>query len=304
MSFDASLANGMGVFSAVVDGGSFVRAAEALELTPSGVSRAIARLEKRLGIRLFDRTTRSVTLTDEGRRFYGEIAPLLASLEEAANSASSSATQVRGRLRVNMDPYFSRLILGPALGRFMARYPELYLELQTRDQLGDMVADGFDLAVRFGHPASSSLVARKLLDVRVLTLASPAYLKKHGRPLTPQDMEHEQHVCMQFRDPQTARPFGWEFHQPGRPVLHVQPHCRLLVNDVGTLHSVCESGQAIAQVLDLGIAPALKEGRLIELFPDWPDERFPLFALYPSRHLPAAKVRAFLDFVIELCRVR
>jgi DNA-binding transcriptional LysR family regulator len=301
MSFDASLANGMGVFSAVVDGGSFVRAAEALELTPSGVSRAIARLEKRLGIRLFDRTTRTVTLTDEGRRFYAEIAPLLASLEEAANSASSSAIQVRGRLRVNMDPYFSRLILGPALGRFMERYPELYLELQTRDQLGDMVADGFDLAVRFGHPVSSSLVARKLLDVRVLTLASPAYLKKHGRPLTPQDMEHEQHVCMQFRDPQTARPFGWEFHRPGRSVLHVQPHCRLLVNDVGTLHSVCESGQAIAQVLDLGIAPALKEGRLVELFPDWPDERFPLYALYPSRHLPAAKVRAFLDFVIELC---
>jgi DNA-binding transcriptional LysR family regulator len=285
----------------VVDGGSFVRAAEALELTPSGVSRAIARLEKRLGIRLFDRTTRTVTLTDEGRRFYAEIAPLLASLEEAANSASSSAIQVRGRLRVNMDPYFSRLILGPALGRFMERYPELYLELQTRDQLGDMVADGFDLAVRFGHPVSSSLVARKLLDVRVLTLASPAYLKKHGRPLTPQDMEHEQHVCMQFRDPQTARPFGWEFHRPGRSVLHVQPHCRLLVNDVGTLHSVCESGQAIAQVLDLGIAPALKEGRLVELFPDWPDERFPLYALYPSRHLPAAKVRAFLDFVIELC---
>lgn len=301
MSFDASLASGMGVFSAVVDGGSFVRAAEALELTPSGVSRAIARLEKRLGIRLFDRTTRTVTLTDEGRRFYGEIAPLLASLEEAANSASTSAVQVRGKLRVNLDPYFSRLILGPALGQFMARYPELYLELQTRDQLGDMVADGFDLAIRFGHPASSSLVARQLLEVRVLTVASPAYLKKHGRPLTPRDMEDERHVCMQFRDPQTARPFGWEFHRPGEPVLHVQPHCRLLVNDVGTLHSVCESGQAIAQVLDLGIAPALKEGRLVELFPDWPDERFPLYALYPSRHLPAAKVRAFLAFVSELC---
>jgi DNA-binding transcriptional LysR family regulator len=200
-----------------------------------------------------------------------------------------------------MDPYFSRLILGPALGQFMQRYPELYLELQTRDQLGDMVADGFDLAVRFGHPASSSLVARQLLEVRVLTVASPAYLKKHGRPLTPLDMEDERHVCMQFRDPQTARPFGWEFHRSGRPVLHVQPHCRLLVNDVGTLHSVCESGEAIAQVLDLGMAPALKAGRLVELFPDWPDERFPLYALYPSRHLPAAKVRAFLEFVSELC---
>jgi len=299
MSFDSNLASGLGVLNAVVDGGSFVKAAETLDMTASGVSRAIARLEKRLGIRLFDRTTRSVKLTDEGRRLYEDVTPLLAGLEEAAYAASGSASQVRGRLRVNIDPYFSRLILGPALGEFMSRHPLLHLELYTRDQLGDVVADGFDLAVRFGHPANSSLVARKLLDVRVLTCAAPAYLKRHGRPLTPLDMEDERHVCVSFRDPETGRPFPWEFHRAGRRV-DVRNNARLVLNDVGTLHSLCESGHAIAQVLDLGVRPALDAGRLVELFPDWPDERFPLYALYPSRHLPPAKVRAFLDFIIGL----
>ncbi|MGY2293164.1 LysR family transcriptional regulator [Pseudomonas sp. SDO528_S397] len=299
MSFDPALAGGMGVLGAVVDSGSFARAADSLDMTPSGVSRAIARLEQRLGIRLFDRTTRSVQLTDEGRRFYQEVAPLLASLEEAASAAADSAHTVRGRLRVNIDPYFSRLVLGPVLGQFMSRYPQLHLDLHTRDQLGDLVADGFDLAIRFGIPQSSSLIARKLLEVRILTVAAPAYLERHGRPAHPLDLEDGQHVCIDFRDSQTGRPFAWEFHRPGEQ-LTVATRGRLVVNDAGTLYSVCEHGHAVAQMLNLGLAPALASGGLVELFPDWPDERFPLYAFYPSRHLPAAKVRAFLDFVAAL----
>ncbi|MFJ3468636.1 LysR family transcriptional regulator [Pseudomonas sp. NPDC090201] len=301
MSFDARLASGMGVLSAVVDTGSFVKAAEVLDMTQSGVSRAVARLESRLGIRLFDRTTRSVKLTDEGRRLYEEVAPLLAGLEEAATQASGSATAVRGRLRVNVDPYFSRLILAPALGDFMATYPELELDLVTRDELGDLVADGVDLAVRFGEQPSSSLIGRQLLKTRVLTVASPAYLEKHGRPQHPSDLQDPRHVCIDFRDPQTGRPFAWEFQREGeRLVLNTRR--RLMVNDVGTMHRICEQGQAVAQVLALGVEPAIREGRLVELFPDWPDEYFPLYALYPSRHLPPAKVRAFLEFVVSLSR--
>lgn len=301
MSFDGRLASGMGVLSAVVDTGSFVKAADVLDMTQSGVSRAIARLETRLGIRLFDRTTRSVKLTDEGRRLYEEIAPLLAGLEEAASLASGSATAVRGRLRVNVDPYFSRLILAPALGDFMATYPELELDLVTREQLGDLVADGVDLAVRFGEQPSSSLIGRQLLKTRVLTVASPAYLKKHGRPQHPTDLESPEHVCIDFRDSQTGRPYPWEFHR-GAERLFVNTRRRLMVNDVGTMHRVCEEGQAVAQVLELGVESVVREGRLIELFPDWPDEYFPLYALYPSRHLPPAKVRAFLEFVVALSR--
>lgn len=301
MGFDGRLASGMGVLSAVVDTGSFVKAAEVLDMTQSGVSRAIARLEGRLGIRLFDRTTRSVKLTDEGRRLYEEIAPLLAGLEEAASLASGSASAVRGRLRVNVDPYFSRLILAPALGDFMAIYPELELDLMTREQLGDLVADGVDLAVRFGEPPSSSLIGRQLLKTRVLTVASPTYLKKHGRPGHPTDLESPAHVCVDFRDPQTGRPFVWEFHR-AKERLILNRRGRLMVNDVATLHRVCEQGQAVAQVLALGVESAIAEGRLIELFPDWPDEHFALYALYPSRHLPPAKVRAFLEFVVALSR--
>jgi DNA-binding transcriptional LysR family regulator len=153
--FDERMLNGMSVFAAIVQARSFAAAGDLLNMSQPGVSRAVARLEARLGIRLFDRTTRSVSLTDEGRRFYEQVTPLMAGLEEAAATAAGGATAVRGRLRINVDPLFSRLILGPRLGEFLYRYPELQVELITRDQLGDMVAEGFDLGVRFGELASS-----------------------------------------------------------------------------------------------------------------------------------------------------
>jgi DNA-binding transcriptional LysR family regulator len=300
MPFDERMLNGMGVLTAIVDCGSFAAAGEALDMSQSGVSRSVARLEARLGIRLFDRTTRSVMLTDEGRRFYEQIVPLLSGLEEAAASAAQGATAVRGRLRVNMDPFFSRLVLGPRLGGFVDKHPDLQLELITRDQLGDMVADGFDLAIRFGEPPVSTLIARKLLDTRILTVAAPSYLKKHGHPANPGELENAaKHVCIKFRDPLTGYPFSWEFHR-GRKKLVITPQGRLTVNDVGTLHSVCTAGQGVAQILSLGAESLLASGKLIELFPEWDDELYPLYALYPSRHHPPAKVRAFLDFILSL----
>lgn len=299
MAFDERLLNGMSVFAAVVDGGSFAAAGEALDMSPPGVSRAIARLEARLGIRLFNRTTRSVNLTDEGRRFHAQVLPLLAGLEEAATSAAQGATTVRGRLRVNMDPLFSRLMLGPRLGEFMDAHPQLELELVTRDQLGDIVADGFDLAIRFGEPPVSGLVARKLLDTRILTVAAPSYLRRYGRPAMPQGLEGAAHVCIEFRDPATGRTFPWEFHRKQRKLV-VKTAGRLIVNDTGTMHSACLAGYGVAQVMALGTERWLADGQLVELFPDWADERFPLYALYPSRHHPPAKVRAFLDFVVSM----
>jgi DNA-binding transcriptional LysR family regulator len=300
--FDERILNGMGVLSAIVDTGSFARASDMLDMSQSGVSRCIARLETRLGVRLLDRTTRSVTLTYEGHRLYDHVMPLLAALEEAVTSAAQGATAVRGRLRVNVDPFFSRLLLAPRLDTFIDQYPELQLELITRDQLGDMIADGFDLAVRFGEPRSSSLVARKLLDTRILTVAAPAYLKRKGRPEEPSELHNDIHRCIRFRDPETGRPFEWEFHR-GHKKLIVEVAGRLIVNDVGTLHSVCLAGHAVAQVMELGVDQFVTNGRLVELFPDWSDARFPLYALYPSRHFVPAKVRAFLDFMVSLSAV-
>jgi DNA-binding transcriptional LysR family regulator len=298
-SFDERVLNGISVLSAIVDSGAFARAGEILNMSQSGVSRSIARLEARLGIRLLDRTTRSVALTDEGRRFYEQVMPLLTGLEEAAASAALGTTAVRGRLRVNLDPYFSRLILGPRLGAFLESYPQLQLDLVTTDRLGDLVGDGFDLAVRFGHPRASSLVARKLLDTRMLTVAAPAYLQRHGHPKDPHELEAGHHVCIQFRDPESGRPYPWEFHKR-RKKLVLETTGSLTVNDAGTLYSVCLAGHGMAQVMDLGVSPMLADGRLVEVFPDWPDERFPLYALHPSRHHLPAKTRAFLDFIIAL----
>ncbi|HEY8683027.1 MAG TPA: LysR family transcriptional regulator, partial [Rhodanobacter sp.] len=272
--FDERTLNGISVMAAVVDGGSFTSAAETLNMSPPGVSRAVSRLESRLGIRVFDRTTRSLALTDEGQRFYQQVMPLLAGLEEAAASAAQGASAVRGRLRINVDPLFSRLILAPRLGVFLDQHPQLQLDLVTRNQLGDMVADGFDLAIRLGEPRESSLVARKLLETRIVTVASPAYLKRYGRPEKPRDLEGGKHVCIEFRDPETGRPFVWEFHRK-RSKLKIATGGRLLVNDVGTMHAACAAGYGIAQIMQLGAEALLSEHRLVELFPDWQDERFP-----------------------------
>ncbi|MBB5337754.1 LysR family transcriptional regulator [Tunturiibacter gelidoferens] len=291
------LLSGISVLMAVVEGGSFIRAAEALGITQPAVSRSIARLESRVGVRLLDRTTRSLTLTAEGRRLYEETSPLLTGIADAVTFASGSSATVRGRLRVNMDPLFSSLLLAPHLGGFLDRYPEVSLELLTRPELGDLISEGFDLAVRFGEPPSSSLVARKLLKTHIVTVAAPSYLARHGRPEKLTDLA--KHHCLQFRDPRTNQPYEWEFHR-GRRIVPIKTSGRLMLSDPYTFLAACVAGAGIAQVLALSVQTELDRGDLIDIFPNWPDERFPLFALYPSRHLPPAKLRAFLDFVLEL----
>lgn len=295
--FDGRLLNGVTVLAAVVESGSFARASEALGLTASGVSRAISRLEGRIGVRLLDRTTRSLRLTDHGARFYEQVVPLLGGIEEAASSAAGATQAVRGRLRINVDPYFSRLILGPKLGLFLDRYPDLQIEVITRNEIGDLVADGMDVAVRFGEvPPRTSLISRQLFRTQVITVAAPGYLDRHGTPRQPADLMA--HTCIQYQDPLTGRPFEWEFRR-GRKVVPVETRGRILVNDAGTTLATCLSGIGIAQVFSLGMRPYLDSGALVELFADWPDETFPLYCFYPSRHHVPAKVRAFIDFCVE-----
>jgi len=297
MSFDGRILSGVGVLATVVERGSFAGASEMLGLTPSGVSRSISRLENRLGIRLFDRTTRSLRLTDEGARFYEAVASHLEGIEEAAGAASGAAHSVRGRLRVNVDPFFSGLVLAPHLRALTERYPGLQIELHTRDDVGDLVSDGMDVAVRFGPQPSSSLVSRRLLETRILTVAAPSYLEACGRPQRPEDLAD--HDCIQFRDPLSGRPFEWEFRR-GEDILPVRTSGSLLLTDVNTMLQACLAGAGVAQVMALGVEHWIASGALVDLFPDWPDEAFPLYAIHPSRRHPAAKVRAFLDFCTEL----
>jgi DNA-binding transcriptional LysR family regulator len=299
MNFDTRLLSNVNVLAAIVEGGSFARAADTLGLTPSGVSRAIGRLEQRIGVRLLSRTTRSVTLTDEGRRLYEEIGPLLAGIGEAVIEAAGTSVAVRGRLRVNVDAFFSGTMLGPHVAGFLERYPDLTLELVPREQLGNLVAEGFDIAIRFGQPPTSSLISRKLLETRTVTIAAPAYLKKHGQPVCPNELAG--HQCIMMRSPMTGQPVEWHYKH-GRNLVHVVATGRLIVGDAGTLLSTCLAGAGIARIKASGVQDLLEKGRLVELFPDWGGESFSLYALYPSRHLPPAKVRAFLDFVVEILR--
>jgi DNA-binding transcriptional LysR family regulator len=294
MAFDGRVIANVGVLAAIVEGGSFARAADALGLSRSGVSRAVSRLEARIGVRLLDRTTRAVALTDEGRRLYSEVVPLLAGIEDAVTVTSGSSVAVRGRLRVNVDAFFSRLLFTPHISEFLSLYPNLSLELVARDQLGDLVGEGFDIAVRFGTPPDSSLVARKLLETRTIAVASPAYLEVHGRPTVPSDLVN--HACIQVRDSLTGRPIEeWQFRQ-GDKVVEVKTTGRLMVAEFGTMLGACLEGVGIARVKAIGVQHLIQQGALVELLPDWSGESYPLYALYPSRNLPAAKVRAFIDF--------
>lgn len=298
MGFDARSLAGIGVLASVAEAGSFAGAAEALDMTPSGVSRAIARLEARLGVRLFDRSPRSISLTEEGRRFHAQVMPLLGSLEDAATEAAGASATVAGRLRVNVDPWFARLVLAPQLPRFLQQHPQLSLEIAVSNRREEMLT-GMDVAVRFGPAEDSSLIARKLTDTRVITCAAPSYLKRHGTPLTPHDLIH--HEALLFRDPQTARPFPWEFHRKGK-VVAVEARGRMTTDDPSTAVAACVAGHGVFQSLEMGLEPWLRSGKLAQVLADWSEERYPLLAYYPSRHHPPAKIRAFIDFAASIAR--
>ncbi|MEI9894891.1 MAG: substrate binding domain-containing protein [Chthoniobacter sp.] len=191
-------------------------------------------------------------------------------------------------------PSFARLLLASRIGRFLTAHPGLHLELAIRDQIGDLLAEGFDAAVRFGEPEPSSLIARRLLQVRVVTCASPAYLAEHGRPGVPRDLA-KGHECLLFRDPTTGAPFPWNFiaakdhHRTGHGPLDRERLADSSRSLPGRLRRRAN--------LRAGLCPHLASGQLVNLFPDWPDELFPLYAYYPSRHFLPGKVRALLDFL-------
>lgn len=239
-----------------------------------------------------------MTLTDEGRRFYAQVTPLLAGIEDAASEAFDSSSKPRGRLRVRVDALVARTVLGPRLAVFLADNPDLSLDLVVRARLGDMIADGFDVAVRFGEPEPSTLITRRLLETRVLTYASADYLARAGRPSKPSQLA--KHECILFPDPQTGRPFEWIFRR-GKRTVAVKVSGRLTVNDSATKLAACVAGHGVAQMLEIEMA-GRRDASLVHLFPTWAEERFPLHVYYPSRHLPPAKVRAFVDFVVAAVR--
>lgn len=298
MSFDGRLLSGMSVLAAVVESGSFSRAGEVLGLSASGVSRSIDRLEERLGVRLLNRTTRTLHLTSEGKNLYERVAPHLEGIEVAASYASGAAVTVRGSLRVSLNPIFARHILAPKLPLLRKRHPGLELTVIQHPDVGDLVTEGIDVAVRFGPQPPSTMTSRLLLQTRVLTVASPDYLARHGRPKRPEKLAD--HDCIQYIDPRSGKPFPWEFHR-GREILLVDTKGHLTTTDVDLMIHACLSGAGVAQTLALSVNHLVARGALVELFPEWSDETYPLYVIRPSRRLAPAAVEAFLDFCAEIC---
>ena len=297
--FSGPTLDDLGVLRAAVEAGSFVRAGESLGLTQSAVSRAIARLEQQVGVRMFRRSARSVSLSDEGLRYYESVAPHLTAIEEATIEAGGAAAKVRGHLRVNVDWGIGQLVLTPRLQPFLERHPELSMDISVRERLGDLVRDGFDVGVRFGVPEPSTVKSRLLLRSRIVTCASPAYLARAGTPRRPRDVEH--HSCVRMRDRLTGAPFAWE-HVRGDEVVKVNASGPLVVSDGGALVAACLGGLGLAQLLELYARELIADGRLVHVLPRWADETWPLYAYHHSEGLMSAKVRAFLDFVVELTR--
>ena len=248
---------------------------------------------------MFRRSARSVSLSDEGLRFYQSVAPHLTAIEDATIDAGGASAKVRGHLRVNVDWGIGQIVLTPRLQPFLARHPELSMDIAVRERMGDLVRDGFDVAVRFGIPEPSTLKSRLLMRSRIVTCASPAYLARAGVPRRPRDIE--KHACVLMRDRLTGAPFAWEMVR-GEKVVKVKAAGRLIVNDGGAAHAACLGGHGLAQLLEIYAREQLADGRLVQVLPRWADETYPLHAFHHSAELMSAKVRAFLDFVVELTR--
>ena len=296
MRFDEQTLSDSNVFAAVVRCGSFASAARSLNLSQSVTSRAVARLEKRLGVRVLDRTTRSVSLTGDGRGLFERLEPLLEGFEDAFTSTAEGQSSVRGRLRVKLHPTLAHVIDGKQFKAFLDDYPELSVEFISGDKLGDLVGEGLDIALCLGELPSSSLIAKKLLDTRVITVAAPDYLAKHPKVAHPSDLLKSGHTLIDYRNPETGRTFPWEYHR-GRKIVKIATTGRLIVSDIVNLHGICVAGWGIAQVLEVAVKPMLETGALVKLLPEWGDERFPIYAVYPSRNYVPPKVRVFIDFV-------
>jgi DNA-binding transcriptional LysR family regulator len=296
MRFDEQTLSDSNIFVAVVRCGSFANAARSLNLSQSVASRAVARLEKRLGVRVLDRTTRSVSLTDDGRGLFERLEPLLQGFEDAFTDVAEEQSRVRGRLRIKIHPTLAHLINGTQLKDFLENYSELSVELISSDKLGDLVGEGIDIGLYVGELPSSSLIAKKLLDTRVITVAAPAYLAKHVKIAHPSDLLKQEHTLIDYRNPETGRTFQWEYHR-GRKIVKIATPGRLIVSDIVNLHGICVAGWGIAQVLEVAVKPMLETGALVKLLPEWGDERFPIYAVYPSRNYVPPKVRVFIDFV-------
>jgi DNA-binding transcriptional LysR family regulator len=285
----------MQAFVMVADLKGFAPAARKLRLSPSGVTRLVAALENRLGARLLQRTTRSVTLTDAGARYLERIRRILADVEEAEGAVEGERTRPSGRLAVSAPIGFGRLHVSPVMSAYLKRYPEVSGELRLSDRMINLVEDGVDLAVRIGHLSDSSLVARHVGEMRRVVVASNNYLRQRGEPKTPQAVAS--HETIQF-GAMTAPP-DWRFVEDGQEIRVVCTP-RLTTNSADAALDYAEQDGGLTRVMAYQAAAALKRGRLRIVLAKFEQPPLPIHIVYPTSRLLSAKVRSFIDLVLEV----
>lgn len=285
------------MFVAVMETGSFVAAAERLGTSSGQASKLVSRLEAELGVRLLNRTTRAISPTEAGRAYYERLQPLLEEFDNLDLSIRDTARTPQGRLRLTVPLTFGALELAPALNEFASRYPQIELDVSFTDRVVNLVDDGFDMAVRVGRPDDSSLIARKLCEVRIVVLGAPTYLESHGEPATPEDLaRHECIIDTNFRDP-NRWPFRIGVAERLAPVRG-----RIRYSNAEACLRAAEAGLGVACVPAFVAGEALRSGRVTQLLAGFETEPYGVHALYPhSRHL-AVKVRALVDFLVERYR--
>ncbi|MEL6979879.1 MAG: LysR substrate-binding domain-containing protein [Pseudomonadota bacterium] len=290
---------GIGFFVRAAEAGSFAAAAKALGVTPSAVSKAVARLEDRLSAQLFRRSTRSIDLTDDGRAFFERARAGLSEIEDAEAFLLERRATPRGRLRVSMPVVFGHRLVAPLLPGLLAAYPELEIETHSTDGFSDLIEDGFDVLIRTGRLSDSSLIARKLIDTRFVTAASPDYLAARGVPTMPEDLSN--HACAAYVFPTSRRIFAWPFERAGAGFTIVATGGPAFTN-ADAMIAACEAGAGLLHLQDYMLGPSLAAGRLVPVLSDYAADGGPVSAVYQSsRHL-SPKVRAFVDHLAGALR--
>jgi DNA-binding transcriptional LysR family regulator len=282
----------MQTFNAVVDAGSFVKAADALAMSKAAVSRYIVDMETRLGVRLLHRTTRRLSLTDEGQIFYARSKELLAELAEAEDEITSRSDAASGLLRINAPFTFGVLHLAPLWGAFRAQHPKVKLDVTLADRLVDLVEEGYDVAIRIANLENSTLVSKRLATTRMVLCASRQYLNLHGTPKHPSELTGHSVISYSYLSTKDE----WHFKGPLGPVSVKTNPC-IHTNNGDTCRAAALASQGIILQPSFLVGDDLAAGALVELMPEFRSLELGIYAVYPTRKHVLPKVRALLDFL-------
>lgn len=285
------------VFGRVVEAGSFTRAADTLDMPNATVSKLVQELEAHLGVRLLQRTTRRVSVTPDGQLYYEKTALILSSLEDVDSSLNVARGKPRGHLRIDVGGSTARDVLIPALPDFLARYPDIRIDLGVSDRAVDLVGDNVDCVIRGGALDNSSLVARAVGQAAMVTCATPAYLKQYGTPAYPDELKNG-HRLVSYVSSQSGRAMPFRFYRDGEATELKLEH-RVGVNESNAHLAAGLAGMGIIQTFAYAAGPALRERKLVEILKKWRPQPYPFHVVYPHNRHVTQRLRVFIDWLVE-----